>query len=165
MSIGTLVFILAFIVIGLAVVLVAMRGGRRNGEAQSPASRRMADRATGVGLALGIVVIGLGVPAAVIATNPEQTAEQGPGGVELSDTQANSRKVFALRCGNCHTLAATASVGRVGPNLDVMRPPKELVVNAIEQGRARGNGQMPAMILSGEEAVQVADFVQTVAGR
>ena len=62
-------------------------------------------------------------------------------------------------------LAATSAVAQVGPNLDGLRPPKGLVLDAIEKGRARGQGQMPAKLLTGEDAEHVADFIERVAGR
>src|ERR687893_254274 len=49
-----------------------------------------------------------------------------------------------------------AAVGRVGPDLDVLAPTTGLTINAIEEGRARGQGQMPAQLLDGEEAKHVA---------
>ena len=36
--------------------------------------------------------------------------------------------------------------------------------NAIEEGRARGLGQMPALLYQGKEAEDVAEFVAAVAG-
>ena len=56
-------------------------------------------------------------------------------------------------------------MGRVGPNLDVLRPPKELVLDAIDKGRALGMGQMPAQVVEGKEAEDVAAFVAKTAGR
>jgi cytochrome c553 len=165
MSIGTLVFVLAFVFVGLAVVLAALRGGRRADGKQSPATRRAIDRAWIIVMPLAVLVVGIGIPAAVMLDNAESQTKDGPGGIELTDSQVEAQKVFALRCGNCHTLAASNSVGRVGPNLDTLRPPKALVLNAIQQGRARGQGQMPANIVSGQEAEAVADYVATVAGR
>jgi hypothetical protein len=40
-----------------------------------------------------------------------------------------------------------------------------LVENAIQQGRARGQGQMPPRLLVGEDQKDVADYVAAVAGR
>ena len=45
------------------------------------------------------------------------------------------------------------------------RPPEALVLNAIEMGRARGAGNMPAGIYVGKQAEDVAKFVAAVAGR
>ena len=41
---------------------------------------------------------------------------------------------------------------------------KALVANAIAEGRARGLGQMPALLYQGKEAEEVASFVAAVAG-
>ena len=63
-------------------------------------------------------------------------------------------------------------MGQTGPNLDIRlgsEIPTEagrraLVLNAIAEGRARGNGNMPAQLYQGKEAEAVADFVAAVAG-
>ena len=84
--------------------------------------------------------------------------------VELTSAQVNGRTLFAKNCATCHTLRAVNAVGKVGPNLDQLRPPAPLVLNAIQNGRARGNGQMPADLVAGSDAKDVASFVSAVAG-
>jgi len=74
------------------------------------------------------------------------------------------RAVFAQKCSTCHTLAASNAVGRVGPNLDNLRPPKGLVLDAIKNGRARGQGQMPAGLIDGSDAQDVAAYIAATAG-
>jgi mono/diheme cytochrome c family protein len=163
--IGTIVFVLIFLALGLTVVLAAMRSG--GGPAPAGPSRANR-RATGIGVGLLIIVIGLGLPALVLATNADDHAKQGPGGVDLSDAQANGRELFAKNCATCHTLAASHAVGRVGPNLDELNGGNlkpAFVLDAINKGRARGNGQMPAGLLTGEDAKDVASYVAAVAGR
>jgi mono/diheme cytochrome c family protein len=115
-----------------------------------------------------VVVIGFGIalPAVVIANNGEERVRKATGGVDLNDAQANGREQFiAANCHQCHALAASNAVGRVGPNLDQLRPPKALVLDAIDKGRARGAGQMPADLLQGKDAEDVAAYVAAVAGR
>jgi mono/diheme cytochrome c family protein len=125
---------------------------------------------------LGVVVLfafGLAVPAIVLAFNGDHKASVAVGGVRLNHNEQKGRELFARSCGVCHTLAATKSVGQIGPNLDVrvgadISTPagrKALVLNAIEEGRARGLGQMPALLYQGKEARDVAEFVAAVAGR
>jgi mono/diheme cytochrome c family protein len=117
-------------------------------------------------------VFGLVVPALVLAHNANDKASEGPGGVHLSAEEVKGRELFSHTCTVCHTLAAVKSVGRIGPNLDVrvgdeLSTPaarKALVENAIAEGRARGLGQMPAMLYQGKEAEDVAAFVAAVAG-
>ena len=74
------------------------------------------------------------------------------------------RELFGLRCANCHTLQAANAIAQVGPNLDQIRPPKALVLDAIENGRARGNGQMAGGLYTGEDAEDVANFVAKAVG-
>jgi cytochrome c551 len=117
-------------------------------------------------------VFGLVVPALVLVHNAEDKASAAPGGVHLNAEETRGRELFAQRCVACHTLSAVKSVGRIGPNLDVrvgeeLSSPtarKALVENAIAEGRARGLGQMPAMLYQGKEAQEVAAFVAAVAG-
>jgi mono/diheme cytochrome c family protein len=166
--IGTIVLVLIFVGGGLAVVLAAMRSGRGPAPAGGPS--RGSRRATGFAVALVILVVGLGVPALVLAVNANSHAKTGPGGVDLTSAQANGRELFAKNCSTCHTLAASNAVGRVGPNLDELASAQgkngyKLVLNAIQQGRANGNGNMPANLLQGQDAKDVADYVSTVSGR
>jgi mono/diheme cytochrome c family protein len=166
-----LIFIIFWIVVGLGVFFLAMRRGSRgaDGPAQSgsPLSRGL--------ITLGIVVLfafGLIVPAVVLALNGEHKASVAVGGVHLNAQETKGRELFAQACNVCHTLAAAKSVGRVGPNLDIrvgdqISTPAgrvALVENAIAEGRARGLGNMPAMLYVGKEAEDVAKFVAAVAG-
>jgi mono/diheme cytochrome c family protein len=158
------ILVAAWVALGLFVFFVAMRGGRRRrpaGERQSRTSRRVT-----VGLiAVGSLVFGVALPAFVLATNGSDAQKRAPGGVDLNERQVNGRELFVENCAQCHALNAVNAVGRVGPNLDELRPPEELILNAIEEGRARGNGQMPADLVSGQDARDVASFIDAVAGR
>ena len=157
-------FVIGFILIGFAVVLIAMRGGPRGTrEAMHSQSSRGRGLATWV-LAALCLGFGVAIPAAVMAANSDKD-EQARGGVSLTSAQAEGRRLFTYNCGTCHTLSSAGSAGRIGPNLDELRPPKALTLDAIEKGRARGQGQMPGDLLVGEEAEQVAEFIETVAGR
>ena len=166
-----IVFILLWALLGLAVFFIAMRGGpagaRETLYTQSKAGHRL--------VTLGIVVLiafGLAVPAIVLAFNADHKASVGVGGVHLSAEQQKGRELFARSCAVCHALSAVKAVGRTGPNLDVrvgedIATPagrKALVLSAIGEGRARGLGQMPALLYQGKEAEEVASFVAAVAG-
>ena len=160
---ATLALVLFFIVLGLGVVLAAMRSGSRRPllDPESRAGRRLLAAFTVATAAF----FGVGIPVAVGFLNGDEQVKDGPGGVELTSDQQKGRELFARSCAQCHTLKAANAVGTVGPNLDAIRPPRELTLDAIENGRARGNGQMPALLVEGREARQVADFVAAVAGR
>jgi hypothetical protein len=146
--IGTLVFVLIFLAIGLSVVLAAMRSGRP--PAGSKAESRGVRRAWGIGLAVVIIALGIALPVLVLVNNGDNHASHGAGGVQLNVAQTNGRELFARNCSTCHTLAGSHAVGRVGPNLDELNGGNlkpAFVLDAIEKGRARGNGQMPAGLL------------------
>jgi mono/diheme cytochrome c family protein len=163
--------VLFWLLLGLGVFFVAMRGGPRGARAALHTESRIGQRL----VTLGIVVLfafGLVVPALVLAFNGANKASVSVGGLHLNASQQTGRDLFARSCAVCHTLAAVNAVGRIGPNLDVrvgddISTPsgrKALVLNAIAEGRARGLGQMPALLYQGREAEQVAEFVATVAG-
>lgn len=156
-------FVIGFVLIGLTVVLTAMRGGPRGArEAMHTQSAR--GRTTAAGIIAGIALIfGVGIPAAVLGANGDAD-EHAKGGVELTADQAKGRQLFVQNCSTCHALAAAQGAGRVGPNLDQLRPKAALVIDAIAKGRARGQGQMPGLLLTGKEAKDVASFVEAVAG-
>jgi mono/diheme cytochrome c family protein len=164
--IAAIAFVIVFAGIGLTVIFLAFGGGARGVREellhrQSRASRRVASLVT----ALAIAAFGVAIPAVVLAVNHDHQSKQSSGGVDLTAAQQEGRKLFARNCSTCHTLSGANAVGRVGPNLDQLRPPKGLVLDAIRNGRARGNGQMPAELLDGQDARDVADFVAAAAGR
>jgi len=156
-------FVIGFVLIGLAVVLIAMRGGPRGAResmhSQSSTGRRVATWA----VAITCLLFGIGIPAAAMVANSDNDTK-AHGGVKLNEYQASGRRLFTYNCGTCHTLRAASTSGRVGPNLDELRPPKALVLDAIAKGRARGAGQMPGGLLVGDEADKVASFVAAAAG-
>jgi mono/diheme cytochrome c family protein len=162
--VAALALVLFFLVLGLAVVGVAFRSGpRRAGSGRGPS--RGSRRAVAVGVTGVVVLLGVAVPLAVALANRDDHDRSAPGGVKLTEAQAHGRVEFAKYCSTCHTFKAANAVGKVGPNLDQLRPPAPLVLSAIAQGRARGNGQMPAGLLQGEDAKDVASFVAAAAGR
>jgi mono/diheme cytochrome c family protein len=131
-------------------------------------------RASRRAITLGIVLVflfGLVVPVLVLASNAENKASTVDG-VHLSAEETKGRELFAHTCYVCHTLAAVKSVGRIGPNLDVLvgkEIPNEaerraFVLSTILEGEAHGQGNMPADLFEGKEAEDVASFVAAVAG-
>jgi mono/diheme cytochrome c family protein len=161
--IAAVIFVLTFLVLGLGVVAFAFSGrsrGRRRGGAPTRAGRRF----VAVMVTVVIVALGVAVPLAIGVVNGNDHATSAPGGVDLNASQTDGRAVFATYCATCHTLKASNAVGKVGPNLDVLHPPKGLILDAIANGRARGQGQMPAGLVDGQDAQDVAAYVAAVAG-
>jgi len=159
---AALLFVSFFVALGLGVVLVAMRGGPRGVRDTLERGRGQRMHVAEFALAAAIALFGLVVPAVVLLGDQ---ASAGPGGEKLSAELKHGRELFFQRCSTCHTLEDAGSVGRVGPDLDVLAPTKGLTENAIKEGRARGTGQMPALLYEGEDAKAVAAYVADVAGR
>jgi mono/diheme cytochrome c family protein len=159
---AALAFVSFFVALGLGVVLVAMRGGPRGVRDTLERERRRPMRSSEFAVAGAIALFGLIVPAVVLMSNQ---ASAGPSGSKLTAEQQRGRELFNAKCATCHTLADAAAVGRVGPDLDVLAPTEGLTLNAIKQGRARGQGQMPAQLLDGQDAKDVAEYIAEVAGR
>jgi mono/diheme cytochrome c family protein len=162
--IAAVIFVLAFLVVGLAVVAFAF-SGRAGVRYRREAPTRAGRRFVAVAVTLVVVLLGIAVPLAIGVVNGNDHAKSAPGGVDLSASQADGRAVFAKYCSTCHTLKASNAVGKVGPNLDVLHPPKGLILDAIAKGRARGQGQMPAGLVDGQDAQDVAAYVAAAAGR
>jgi mono/diheme cytochrome c family protein len=91
-------------------------------------------------------------PIATQASTTETQAAQPPVGP--------GKELFASSCGECHTLAAAQTTGTDAPNLDDLRPDQATVLTAIKNGP----GAMPANLLTGAQAQQVAAFVAASAG-
>ena len=84
-----------------------------------------------------------------------------------STAVAHGRSLFVSTCGSCHTLRAAHTRASAGPNLDRrfrrLRDPKirRIVLRAV----LRGDGAMPAGILTGRRARTVAAYVAAHTGR
>jgi len=129
-------------------------------------------------------VLGAGLAAAALLA-----AGCGTGGVASSaqnpDTQ-NGQQLFTANCGGCHTLAAAGTSGTIGPNLDNAFAadvkqgfPQSSIENDVLDQIRLGSGQvatyttnkkftvqqqMPANIVKGQDAIDVAAYVASVAG-
>jgi mono/diheme cytochrome c family protein len=152
-------------VVGLVVFLAAFRGRSTPSRPGAGGGGNGSSPVAVAGSILVIVAFGIALPAVVLARGGNDKAKSAPGGVDLNSAEAHGRELFAQNCSTCHTLRAANAVGRVGPNLDQLRPPKVLILDAIAKGRARGQGQMPDQLLVGGDAQDVAAFVAATAGR
>ena len=104
-------------------------------------------------------------PETVVGSVPTQTtggAEELPA-LKLKGDATAGKQVFASAgCKGCHTLKDSGANGNVGPNLDDVKPPFELVVERVTKGK----GVMPPFgdQLKPQQIADVAQYVSQVAG-
>lgn len=172
---GSALFIALWVVLAFGVFFIAVRGGlgraRAPFQAQSFAARRAA------GLLFTFVAIGFGIVLPLVFLIGNHAHANGQvGGYKLTAAEKQGRELFGQRCAVCHTLAGANAVGKVGPNLDMIQPTEQLVLHTITYGCLQnpppgsqegclGQGTMPANIIQGQQAIDVAKFVAKVAGR
>jgi mono/diheme cytochrome c family protein len=162
---STLVFVLIWVVLGLGLLLIALSGGPSGALQQLQSQSRGSRKAATVFFVIALLILGVGVPAAVIASVDNRDDIPEANVSNLTAAEKHGRELFGRRCSQCHTLAASNAVAQVGPNLDQLRPPKALVLDAIKNGRAQGNGQMAAGLYSGQDADDVASYVAKAVGQ
>lgn len=130
-----------------------------------------------INVTMVVIYIGFGIvlPGIILVGNHTNASAQ-VGGLKLTAAQRSGRELFGEHCAVCHTLSAAAAVGKIGPNLDQLRLSASLTLHTIQYGCLQnpggstqetclGYGVMPADVVQGQQARQVADFVARVAGR
>jgi mono/diheme cytochrome c family protein len=165
-------FVAFWIVLAIGLFLIA---SRRTGAARRQARyQRGSNAAVGWMFTFVLIVFGIGLPAALLIGNHNRANGQ-VGGITLTSGEKQGRELFGQHCGVCHTLAAANAVGKVGPNLDTIKPSASLVLHTINNGclpnapngsseQCLGQGVMPANVVTGRNAQDVANFVARVAG-
>ena len=159
------VFVLFWVLAGLGILFVGLSGGPKGARDRIQTQSRRGRRGAAIGFSLVFVLLGVAVPVAVVAAVDNRSDVPAAGVYDLTEAEKRGRIVFAERCANCHMLKAANAVAQVGPNLDDLRPPRSLVLDAVEKGRSRGNGQMASGLVEGEEAEEVAAFVAKAVGQ
>jgi len=157
------IVLVLWLLLGGGVLLLALSGGPAALGRRVVGDGALTKRLRVVGLIVA-AAFGIAVPIAVAVDNGQDKAREGPGGITLTKDETVGRQLFSQTCATCHTLAAAAAVGHVGPDLGVLLPHESLVLYAIKNGFAQGRGQMPAGTYSGPQAADVAKFVAAVAG-
>jgi cytochrome c551 len=158
-----LLVVVPFVVVGVLVIFVAFSGG--------PAAARQAYLTRGRRLFPALMLLlygalGIAVPAAVIASRGESEGAVGKLRTERATTrEEEGKELFMQTCQSCHNLDAVNARGVTGPDLDELGGlDRERVLNAIRRG-GTGQGRMPADLLQGEDAENVALYVSRVAGQ
>jgi mono/diheme cytochrome c family protein len=163
---ATIAFLAFWVVVGLVLLFIALRGGPRGARATLQSQSRGSRRIATVFFVVFYAAIGVAAPTLILVGNHDSaSARVGGMTIRLTKQEEHGREIFGRSCASCHTLAAANANGKVGPNLDQLRPPKAFVENAVVNGRQRGNGTMPAGIVQGGDVSAVAAFVAAVAGK
>jgi mono/diheme cytochrome c family protein len=92
------------------------------------------------------------------STTTGSTTTGGSAGADL----AAGKTAFVATCGGCHTLKDAGTTGKVGPDLDSLAP---LTAARVANQIAHGGAVMPAKLLTGKDAANVAAYVASVAGK
>jgi mono/diheme cytochrome c family protein len=104
------------------------------------------------------------LPETVVGSAPTTTTTTTGGGGKVKGDPVAGKKVFGTAgCTSCHTLADAGATGTVGPSLDEAKPPYELVIERVTNGR----GVMPSFKgqLTEKQIQDVAAYVSSVAGK
>ena len=106
--------------------------------------------------ACGVSATREAAPAGTTTTTTPPTTTSGGG-------TAAGKSIFTANCGTCHTLKDAGTNGKVGPNLDQLKPAKERVARQVTNGGAI----MPPFKdkLSAAQIQAVAAYVSSVAGK
>lgn len=172
---AVLLFAAFWVVLGLGVFFLGVRGGPSAATTSGGRGSYRTRRGTIWVLVLTYVGFGVVLPVVFLVGN-HNSANAQVGGITLTAAEKRGREIFGERCGLCHTLAAANAVGKVGPNLDQIQPTESLVLHTINNGclpnppsgsqeACLGEGVMPAGVVQGVDAQDVAKFVSRVAGK
>jgi hypothetical protein len=183
-------FVAFWVVVAGGLFWVAHRGGLGGSRPRRERTGRRRHPVSNTVLALVYIGFGVALPAVLLIGNHRSSA-QVTGCVpaaatvhcnfKLNASEQAGRELFGMHCAVCHTLAAANAVGKVGPNLDTLPTVRghsgaQLILHTIANGCLQqplvtgspqtclGYGTMPPDIVQGRQAVQVAEFVSSVAG-
>jgi mono/diheme cytochrome c family protein len=158
-----LFFLIPWLLIGIGVLFIAFSGGP--GQARHAYLTR-GSRAFKVLIVLIYAGVGVAVPAIILANRQDaEGATHQTRTVIASDQIQNGKTLFRSTCASCHTLAAVNARGVTGPDLDrIGTITRARVLSAIKIG-GTGQGRMPSGLLQGQNAEDVAAFLQAVAGK
>ena len=108
-------------------------------------------------VACGLVLAGCS-GGKTVSPAPQTVEGKVPTTPQVKGDAAAGKKVFASAgCAGCHTLKDAGATGNVGPNLDDAKPPLDLVVDRVTNGKP----PMPAFAgqLTPQQIQDVAAYV------
>ena len=166
-------FVALWVIVAIGLVVLATRGTGTVAHTRRDPGRRGSTITISM-FVVTAVIFGVGLPLLMLTGN-HHNANAQVGGIKLTAAQKSGRELFGEHCGVCHTLAGANAAGKVGPNLDVLKPAQSTVLNTINNGclpnppkgssqGCLGQGVMPAAVVQGQDAQNVASFVAKVAG-
>jgi mono/diheme cytochrome c family protein len=113
----------------------------------------------------------LALPLAVAALALAGCGGEETTGLEGADRTAG-KGLFSGTCGSCHTLADAGTAGTTGPNLDTALGyacsqgfDEDTIFEVVHGQIDLGGPMMPADLVTGQAAVDVAAYVASVAGK
>ncbi|MFL5952966.1 MAG: c-type cytochrome [Gaiellaceae bacterium] len=99
----------------------------------------------------------------VTAASAAPPAPSGGGTTTTTAAAPSGKAIFQANCASCHTLKDAGATGKVGPDLDALKPSEPVVAHQVEVG----GGAMPPFkgTLTPTEIKAVAKYVSSVAGK
>ena len=134
----TLIFVLTWVILGLGLLLIALSGGPSGALQRLQSQSRGSRKAAIVLFVVALLVLGVGVPLAVISSVEARDDIPEANVSNLTAAEQHGRELFGRPLHPVPHAGGLQAVAQVGPNLDTLRPPKALVLDAIKNGRARG---------------------------
>ena len=119
--------------------------------------------------AMSLIAIGCGgsnngtvAQSTATAGSPEAPVVKQP----LSAAEQHGQDLFVQHCGSCHTFHAAGTIGQIGPDLSDIAIDQADILRAIRTGGGSHShgaggrtGNMPANLVTGKDAKDVAAFV------
>jgi mono/diheme cytochrome c family protein len=162
---AVIAFVAFWVLVALGLFFIAISGGPKGARERLQTQSRGGRKGAFLVFAIVLLAFGVAVPIAASLGVSERNSIPEANISHLTSQEERGRKLFSEYCRLCHTLKAAGSVATVGPDLDKLRPTKALVLDAIHQGRARGNGAMARDLVVGKDAEDVAAFVARAVGQ
>ena len=171
--VGVVIIAVLFTGISIAVAVGASRGVFGGLGSALQTTSRSGSRLLNSALAMVFFAGIIALPLVFIIGNRDNSNAQ-VAGIKMTPAEQVGRELFGEHCAVCHTLAADNAVGKIGPNLDSIQPSEALVLKVLANGCLQqptgpsttclGYGNMPADIVEGRQAQDIAAFVARIAG-